>query len=218
VCFALIALVGLAQWLTVGDELADVAVLIALYWVARSGSLRALLLAGTVAETGAVAAAIRWAPSQSLRIWVGLSGLVVAATVLGITVRQQRALLVSLKARAATLEFERDQEGRLAAAAERARIAREMHDIVSHNLTVMTALADAATYTLATDPAAHRCPRLKGSLPRAAARWWRCAACSACSATSRAHSRWNHSQRWPARRTDHPRRSRRNSCDGRDRR
>ena len=152
VCFALIAAVGLVQWLTVGDELADVAVLIALYWVARSGSLRALLLAGAVAEAGAVAAAIRWAPTQSLRIWVGLSGLVVAATVLGITVRQQRALLASLKARAATLEFERDQEGRLAATAERARIAREMHDIVSHNLTVMTALADAAAYTLATDP------------------------------------------------------------------
>ncbi len=151
-CFALIAAVALAQWLTVGDELADVAVLIALYWVARSGSLRGLLLASAVAEAGAVAAAVRWAPTQSLRIWVGLSGMVVAAAVLGITVRQQRALLASLKARTATLEFERDQEGRLAAAAERARIAREMHDIVSHNLTVMTALADAATYTLATDP------------------------------------------------------------------
>jgi YD repeat-containing protein len=129
-----------------------VAVLIALYWVARSGSLRALLLASAVAEAGAAAAAIRWAPSESLRIWVGLSGLVVAATVLGITVRQQWALLASLTARAATLEFERDQEGRLAAAAERARIAREMHDIVSHNLTVMTALADAATYTLSHRP------------------------------------------------------------------
>ena len=56
---------------------------------------------------------------------------------LGVSIRQRRALLASLQERAARLEFERDQEGRLGAAAERARIAREMHDIVSHNLTVM---------------------------------------------------------------------------------
>lgn len=36
----------------------------------------------------------------------------------------------------------------LGAAAERARIAREMHDIVSHNLTVMTGLADGASYAI----------------------------------------------------------------------
>ena len=71
---------------------------------------------------------------------------------LGISVRQRRALLASLQDRAARLEFERDQEGRLGAAAERARIAREMHDIVSHNLTVMIGLADGGTYALQSSP------------------------------------------------------------------
>ncbi len=42
------------------------------------------------------------------------------------------------------LEIERDQQASLAAAAERARIAREMHDVISHNLQVMVTLADAA--------------------------------------------------------------------------
>ena len=89
-------------------------------------------------------AAVRWSPTEVLKFWVGLTALGVAAAVLGVSVRQRRALLASLQERAARLEFERDQEGRLGAAAERARIAREMHDIVSHNLTVMIGLADGA--------------------------------------------------------------------------
>jgi signal transduction histidine kinase len=97
-------------------------------------------------------AAARWSPSEPLKIWVGLSGLAVAAAVSGITVRQRRALLHSLEEKAARLEVERDREGRLAAARERARIAREMHDIVAHNLSVMIALADGAAFTIGSSP------------------------------------------------------------------
>ncbi len=52
------------------------------------------------------------------------------------------------------LAVEREQELRLAAQAERARIAREMHDIVAHSLTVMIAQADGGRYAGATEPAA----------------------------------------------------------------
>ena len=151
-CFGAIALVALAQWLLAGPQLADAAVLIALYWVALDGSLvEGALAAGTV-ELGAIIAAVRWAPTAPLKVWVGLSGLATAAAVLGVSVRQRRALLASLEEKAARLEFERDQEGRLGAATERARIAREMHDIVAHNLSVMIALADGATYAMDTSP------------------------------------------------------------------
>jgi signal transduction histidine kinase len=64
--------------------------------------------------------------------------------------RIRRAYLASLEERAARLEAERDQQARLAAAAERARISREMHDVVAHNLTVMVALADGAAYAART--------------------------------------------------------------------
>jgi signal transduction histidine kinase len=151
-CFGVVATVALAQWLLAAPQLADVAVLLALYWVALDGSLRAAALAACVVEAGAVMAAVRWSPSEPLKVWVGLTGLATAAGVLGVSVRQRRVLLASLEERAARLEFERDQEGRLGAAAERARIAREMHDIVAHNLTVMIALADGATYTMDTAP------------------------------------------------------------------
>ncbi len=97
-------------------------------------------------------AAVKWAPSDPVKVWIGLSGLATAAGVFGITVRQRRALLASLHERATRLEFERDQEGRLAAAAERNRIAREMHDVVSHNLSVMVALADGASYAAEASP------------------------------------------------------------------
>jgi signal transduction histidine kinase len=147
-----LALIAGVQWLIADPQLADAALLVALYGVALRGSLVELAAAGVVLEAGAVIAAVKWAPSGPVKVWIGLSGLVVAAGVLGITVRQRRALLTSLHERAARLEFERDQEGRFAAAAERNRIAREMHDIVSHNLSVMVALADGASYAAEASP------------------------------------------------------------------
>ena len=150
--FAALALIAATQWVTADPQLADAALLLALYGVALRGSLVKFAVAAVVLEAGAVMAAAKWAPSDPVKVWIGLSGLVMAAGVLGITVRQRRALLASLHERAARLEFERDQEGRLAAAAERNRIAREMHDIVSHNLSVMVALADGASYASETSP------------------------------------------------------------------
>jgi signal transduction histidine kinase len=151
-CFALVALVAFLQWLLSAPQVADVAVLIALYRVALERDLVETALAAGTVEVGAIMAAVRWSPSEPLKVWVGLSGLATAAGVLGITVRQRRALLLSLHEEAARLEFERDQEGRLGAASERARIAREMHDIVAHNLSVMIALADGATYAMESSP------------------------------------------------------------------
>jgi signal transduction histidine kinase len=150
--FGCVTVVALVQWQVADPQLADAALLVALYGVALRGSLIELALAASVMEVGAVMAAIRWAPSDPAKIWIGLSGLVVAAAVLGISIRQHRALLASLHERAARLELERDQQGRLAAAAERNRIARELHDIVTHNLSVMVALADGAAYAMASCP------------------------------------------------------------------
>jgi signal transduction histidine kinase len=150
--FAGLAVIAAVQWLIADPQLADAALLVALYGVALRGSLVEVAVAGAVLEAGAVIAAVKWAPSDPVKVWIGLSGLATAAGVFGITVRQRRALLASLHERATRLEFERDQEGRLAAAAERNRIAREMHDVVSHNLSVMVALADGASYAAEASP------------------------------------------------------------------
>nr|WP_280842275.1 histidine kinase [Kocuria subflava] len=60
----------------------------------------------------------------------------------------------ALAAWAHRLEVERDQEVRLAAQDERTRIAREMHDIVAHSLSVVITQADGARYAASQDPQA----------------------------------------------------------------
>ncbi|GEC09762.1 two-component sensor histidine kinase [Streptomyces spinoverrucosus] len=72
--------------------------------------------------------------------------------VIGIAVRTRRDYTAALEDRARRLEIERDQQARLAAAAERARIAREMHDIIGHNLSVITGLADGGRYAATKTP------------------------------------------------------------------
>ncbi|WP_240434802.1 histidine kinase [Streptomyces sp. YIM 130001] len=69
-----------------------------------------------------------------------------------LAVRTRRDYTDSLKERARQLEVERDQQAQLAAAAERARIAREMHDIIGHNLSVITGLADGGAYAAGKNP------------------------------------------------------------------
>jgi signal transduction histidine kinase len=83
---------------------------------------------------------------------VALLGLFAAAVMLGTNRRTHRAYLAALEDRARRLEREREQQARLVVADERARIAREMHDIVAHNLAVMVALTDGAAATTPVAP------------------------------------------------------------------
>lgn len=162
-CFAGVGLAALLQWFVSGPQLADGAVLVALYWVCLESDVRSVAAAVAVAEAGAIMLALHW-EKQVFKYWVGVTGLAVAAAALGLMIRQRRELLASLHEKAARLERERDQQAELGAAAERARIAREMHDIVSHNLTVMIALADGARYALDSSP-----ERASGAIERLSA-------------------------------------------------
>ncbi|HEX6527916.1 MAG TPA: histidine kinase [Streptosporangiaceae bacterium] len=72
--------------------------------------------------------------------------------IFGDSVANRRAHSTWLEERARRAETERDTEAQLAAAAERTRIAREMHDIIAHNLTVIVGLADGGRYAAARSP------------------------------------------------------------------
>jgi YD repeat-containing protein len=150
--FCVIALTALAQWALGVRAFGDSALLVALYTVAATRPLPIALATAAVLEVGVGLAVLRWAGDHWLQGFIGLSGLTTAALVLGINARHRRALVASLHERAERLEYERDQQGRLSAAAERARIAREMHDIVAHNLSVLIALADGASYAVRDAP------------------------------------------------------------------
>ncbi|MDD9376909.1 histidine kinase [Streptomyces sp. ZAF1911] len=149
--FFVIALVSLVQGILGLWMPAGLSALIALYTLARHGSLRVLGWAVAVAIAQVVLAA---GVLVSVEHWLlglfFLLGTVTAATASGLVFRIRSMYLTALEDRAKRLEVERDQRVRLTAAAERSRVAREMHDIVGHNLSVMVTLADGAA-TLATN-------------------------------------------------------------------
>jgi len=129
-----------------------VAVLIAMYTVAATMPRKEALACAAVLELAMLAAVIRVAGGAWWFDAIFLSGPVAAALGLGLYSATRRAYLAELHDRAERLERERDQQGALAAAAERARIAREMHDIVAHHLTVMVTLSEAAVAASAASP------------------------------------------------------------------
>jgi signal transduction histidine kinase len=151
--FLVIAAVAFVQWLVTGPGLADAALLVALYTVALESDWPVVAAAVVILETGVVMATVRWRPAlNDLKSVVFLTGLVFTALLAGVVVRALRSQLAWLAERAQRLELERDQQATLAAVTERARIAREMHDVVSHNIQVMVTLADAASLAQASDP------------------------------------------------------------------
>jgi signal transduction histidine kinase len=76
-----------------------------------------------------------------------------AAGMAGIISRTRRAYLAEVESRADNAEAERDREVALAAAHERARIARELHDVVAHHVSLMAVQSEAAASLLPRRPA-----------------------------------------------------------------
>ena len=79
--------------------------------------------------------------------------LALIGTLIGTNVGGRKRYVEAIIDRSRQLLNERDQQGQIAAAAERARIAREMHDVVSHSLTVIVALSEGAAATADRDRA-----------------------------------------------------------------
>jgi signal transduction histidine kinase len=151
--FGWMAAVAVVQCFVAKAFIADAALLIALYSVAAHRGRRSALWALAVVELGIVVAVVKWDQNEGRVVAVMfLSGMAVAAFALGRNTRTRQAYLASMEDRARRAEHERDQQAQLAAAAERTRIAREMHDIVAHNLSVMIALSDGAAFAAHRDP------------------------------------------------------------------
>ena len=95
---------------------------------------------------------------------LGFSGLlwgailVGGAALAGFALRDRRRHVSQLAELARQLELARDENARAAVAGERARIARELHDVVAHSVSVMVVQAGAAEEVLGADPARAREP------------------------------------------------------------
>ncbi|MEV8284461.1 sensor histidine kinase [Streptomyces niveus] len=159
--FFVTVVVSLAQIATGLENAATLGSLVALYALARHGSLLMLGWAGAafVGES-LLWAFVRVPGDHRISALISVTVAAVAAVASGLTVRTRRMYLTALEDHARRVDIERDQRVRLAAAAERTRVAREMHDIVGHSLSVMVTLADGAA-TLATRDEERSAPALR---------------------------------------------------------
>ncbi|WP_329147714.1 histidine kinase [Streptomyces niveus] len=141
-----VSAVALALDASTGSEAARVVALLNVGRSGRPGQL-AVCLGIAVAQTAVSVTADGEGPDIGLQTWVIAliqAALVAAVAAAGLVARVINAYIRALHERAVRLEVERDQRARLAVAAERARVAREMHDILGHTLAVIVGLANGA--------------------------------------------------------------------------
>ncbi|MBN6055939.1 sensor histidine kinase [Nonomuraea sp. RK-328] len=150
--FAAVSLVSFGQWaLGFNPVPANLSVLVALWSVAYGCAFRWALAAGLIAELGVYLVLVHW-HAVSFSMFFSGSIFVVTTWLTGLYANTRRRFLEGLEERAERAERERDQQARLAATAERTRIARELHDVVAHNVSVMVVQADGAGYMIDRDP------------------------------------------------------------------
>ena len=143
---------------------ADAAILVLLYTVAAERPRRVSLPGLAACVVLFLAVAVRYNPGGNqphhaeFFLVTSLLYLLapVSAWVLGDSMGYRRAYSATLEERAVRAERERDTQAQIAAAAERARIARELHDVIAHNLSVMVAQADGGAYAFDAAPAQSR--------------------------------------------------------------
>ncbi|MFJ6443133.1 sensor histidine kinase [Streptomyces sp. NPDC091649] len=152
-------LVGVAQLaFDVRPGVGNFAMLVITYTVATVGERWASRLALVCSLSAAALSQLRWEAEpgaswpQVVFVTIIMTVPFVLAWVLGDSLRTRRAYFDQLEERAARLEREREAQSKVAVAAERARIARELHDVVAHNVSVMVVQADGAAYVMDAAP------------------------------------------------------------------
>jgi signal transduction histidine kinase len=139
--------------------LAEAGIYVALYTVAVHSTLARSLKAAIAYGLYGVGYGIlfgRWYGNVTWQDWVVSYALLAAAWGLGELQRRRRLATVHLEQLNAQLQRERDLKARWAVAEERARIARELHDVVAHSVSVMVVQAGAARRLVDGDPAQAR--------------------------------------------------------------
>jgi signal transduction histidine kinase len=131
----------------------DLSMLIALYGLARYAPARRLPWAGAATFVASTVLVVRVELISQRPVGLFfVCGTATAAIAVGLAARIRTAQLAALADRAVRVETEREQRVQLTISAERARVSREMHDIVGHNLAVIIGLADGGASLAGTEP------------------------------------------------------------------
>jgi signal transduction histidine kinase len=138
-------------------NLVFIAPLIALYTVATLHDRRATLIAGALSAVVQLSAA--WMTVGSAGFWtefVRVLALLGVAAAIGDATRNRRAYVAEVEQRAADAERTREEEASRRVDEERLRIARELHDVTAHSLSIIAVQSGAASHVIDTDPAEAR--------------------------------------------------------------
>ncbi len=153
--FALVALGHVGQLLvTDGPVPGNITALISAYAVASYSERLWVRRAGlAAAAVGGILAPRDWVGYRESNLtgqvmsFAFIGGMAMVCWLWGDLARRRRELVARLQEQNEALRRDRDQRARIAAQDERTRIAREMHDIVAHSLSVVVVQADGAAYT-----------------------------------------------------------------------
>ncbi|MFC7884842.1 sensor histidine kinase [Streptomyces sp. NPDC057376] len=127
------------------------ATMVALYTIATTGTVRrTLATGGTVIGLGLVMNALT-NPEGMIEL-LRITGWVVAVLFCGIDVRYYRQYVASIVERAERAERTREEEARRRVAEERLRVARDLHDLLAHSITLIGVQTSVAAHVLTADP------------------------------------------------------------------
>ncbi|MGC4940675.1 sensor histidine kinase [Kribbella sp. DT2] len=149
--------IAVLQWLAGIDlQPGNVGLLVALYTVSVYGEVKYSRLALGIGGLGVLMATARyWAGTdwrQQVTMMVALGAVVFGVWAFGERRRTRGLYVAQLEERAVQAERDRDREAMLAVTNERTRIAREIHDVVAHGLSIMIVQADGGLYAADASP------------------------------------------------------------------
>jgi signal transduction histidine kinase len=130
----------------------NAAYLVVVYTVASILGLRQAVAATAVVAVAATTVLLRQTRPEPFSVWFSEALILAVCFFVGRTVQTRRAYTQALEDRARTAEESRELAARDAVLDERRRIARELHDVVAHHISVMGVLATGARRTLYRDP------------------------------------------------------------------
>jgi signal transduction histidine kinase len=138
-------------------NIAWLAPLVALYTVASVRDRRVAIVAGVISAVAQLGAA--WFAVGSVGLLaesVRIIALLGVAGAMGDATRNRRAYVAEVEQRAADAERTRDEEASRRVDEERLHIARELHDITAHSLSIIAVQSGAAAHVIDTNPAEAR--------------------------------------------------------------
>jgi signal transduction histidine kinase len=137
--------------LDLAPDILWVAIPVAVYSVAAYGDRWVALAGLAVAEAGL--AVVQLTPGRTgVNTWVGNMGFLAAAWLLGHFVGVRRLYVLRLEERTAELEQAREELARRAVTEERLRLARELHDVVAHAMSVIAVQSGVGAHIANTQP------------------------------------------------------------------